>query len=125
MSGFLTRYNLSPAKFNILLMVRHVGGEKGIAQNELSRLLLVTTSNMTRMIDKIEKDGFAGRLSQKGDRRINLIKITKEGADLLDAIWPHYKKKVDDLIGSTFSKSEKQKINGLLERLIKNIESPA
>jgi DNA-binding MarR family transcriptional regulator len=106
-------------------MVRHVGGEKGIAQNELSRLLLVTTSNMTRMIDKIEKDGFAGRLSQKGDRRINLIKITKEGADLLDAIWPHYKKKVDDLIGSTFSKSEKQKINGLLERLIKNIESPA
>ena len=36
------------------------------------------------------------RLAQKGDRRVNLIKITKKGSVLLDEIWLHYKKMVDD-----------------------------
>ena len=31
-TGVLAEYHLSPAKFNILLMVKHVGGEKGLAQ---------------------------------------------------------------------------------------------
>ena len=115
-SQFLSTYNLSPAKFNILLMVKHVGKNKGLSQHELSKLLLVTTSNMTRMIDKLEKDEYVERISQEGDRRVNLIRITKKGSDLLDAIWPHYKEKIDKLIGSSFSKTEKVQINKMLEK---------
>lgn len=114
---FLTAYSLSPAKFNIMLAVKHAGKEKGIAQNAISRLLLVTTSDMTRMIDKLEKDGYVQRLSQEGDRRVNLIKITKKGSDLLNLIWPHYKAKIDELIGSMFAKSEKLQLNRILEKL--------
>ena len=42
------------------------------------------------------------RLAQKGDRRVNLIKITKKGSVLLDEIWLHYKKMVDELVNSRF-----------------------
>ena len=111
---FLETYNLSPAKFNILLLVKHVGKDKGIPQQEISKLLLVTTSNMTRMIDKLEKDEYVERLHQEGDRRVNLIKITKKGSDLLNAIWPHYKEKIDNLVESTFSKGEKNQLNKTL-----------
>lgn len=115
-SKFLETYNLSPAKFNILLMVKHVGKDKGISQQEISKLLLVTTSNMTRMIDKLEKDEYVERIDQKGDRRVNLIRITKKGSDLLNAIWPHYKEKIDKIIGASFSKSEKIQVNKMLEK---------
>ena len=115
-SKFLETYNLSPAKFNILLMVKHVGKDEGIPQQEISKLLLVTTSNMTRMIDKLEKDEYVERLHQEGDRRVNLIKITKKGSDLLNAIWPHYKEKIDNLVESTFSKGEKNQLNKTLEK---------
>lgn len=115
-SKFLETYNLSPAKFNILLMVKHVGKDKGIPQQEISRLLLVTTSNMTRMIDKLEKDEYVERVHQEGDRRVNLIKITKKGSDLLNAIWPHYKEKVDSLMEASFSKTEKNQLNKMLGR---------
>jgi MarR family 2-MHQ and catechol resistance regulon transcriptional repressor len=115
-SKFLETYNLSPAKFNILLMVKHVGKDKGIPQQEISKLLLVTTSNMTRMIDKLEKDEYVERLHQEGDRRVNLIKITRKGSDLLNAIWPHYKEKIDSLVESTFSKGEKNQLNKTLEK---------
>ena len=113
---FLAAYNLSPAKFNILLAAKHVGKEKGVPQNAISKLLLVTTSNITRMIDKLEKDEYVKRLNQKGDRRVNLIKITKKGSDLLDAIWPHYKEKVDKSVGSILSNPEKVQMNKLLEK---------
>jgi len=118
-NNFLEAYNLSAAKFNILLMVKHVGKNQGIPQQELSKLLLVTTSNMTRMIDKLEKDEYVERAHQDGDRRVRLIKITKKGSDLLDAIWPHYKEKVDKLIESQFNKSDKTHLNKLLEKFIK------
>ena len=114
MSRFLATYNMSPAKFNILLAVKHIGKEKGIPQQEISKALLVTTSNMTHMIDKLEKESLVGRLSQAGDRRVNLIRITKKGSDLLDAVWPHYKKMVDGLIGSAYSAKEKKEINKLM-----------
>jgi DNA-binding MarR family transcriptional regulator len=113
---FLTTYNLSPGKFNIMLAAKHAGKEKGIAQNAISKLLLVTTSNMTRMLDKLEKDGYVQRIDQAGDRRVHLIKITKKGSDLLDAIWPHYKEEIDKMISSMFEKSEKSQLNKLLEK---------
>ena len=113
-SGFLSKYDLSPAKFNILLMVKHVGLNKGISQNEISKLLLVTTSNITRMIDKLEIDKYVERVSQKGDRRVNLIKITKKGSELLDTIWPGYKSMIDKLIGPVLSDSERHQMNKAL-----------
>jgi Transcriptional regulators len=114
---FLSPYNLSPAKFNILLAAKHSGKEKGISQHTISKILLVTTSNITRMIDKLEKDAYVERIEQKGDRRVNLIRITKKGSDLLDAIWPHYKERVDKSIGSILSNPEKVQMNKLLEKV--------
>ena len=106
-------------------MVKRVGKDKGISQNEISKLLLVTTSNITRMIDKLEKDKYVERISQKGDRRVNLIKITKKGSELLDTIWPGYKSMVDKLIEPTLLSSEKNQINKMLTKFksIKNTEN--
>ena len=117
LSFFLAAYKISPAKFNILLMVKHVGRDKGMAQNEISKLLLVTTSNITRMIDKLQKEGCVERLAQEGDRRVHLVKITKKGSDLLDTIWPRYKETIDNLVGQGFSRKNKETINETLEKL--------
>ncbi|MFC1698753.1 MarR family winged helix-turn-helix transcriptional regulator [Candidatus Omnitrophota bacterium] len=115
-SNFLTKYNLSSAKFNILLMAKHRGEDKGLPQREISRLLLVTTSNITRMVDKLEKESYVERLAKEGDRRVNLIKITEKGATLLDEIWPHYKVMVDKLVASPLSAQDKLTIISLLEK---------
>ena len=122
-SSFLAKYKLTPAKLNILLMAKHKAQKKGIPQNELSRLLLVTTSNITRMVDKLEKEQYVKRSAKRGDRRVNLIKITEKGSTLMDEIWPHYKTMLDNLIVSKFSDNEKHTMINLLDRFkIKNKE---
>lgn len=113
----LSPYGLSTAKFNILLLVKHVHEGKGIAQNEISQLLFVTTSNITRMIDKLENEGFVVRQAQEDDRRVNLIKITKKGSDILDVIWPHYKEIIDRIFSQDFRENEKKTMNESLEKL--------
>jgi DNA-binding MarR family transcriptional regulator len=45
----------------------------------LSRMLYVTPSNITGIIDRLEKKGFVKRVQTKEDRRVALIELTKSG----------------------------------------------
>lgn len=86
----LSKVNLNIAKFNILMIIKHVGQEKGLLQNEISSRLLVTASNITKLLDKLEIDSLITRNAKENDRRAKIIKITKKGSDLLDGIWQEY-----------------------------------
>lgn len=98
-SDYLRPFNLSPAKFNALMVIKHQGKAKGLSQVEIGKFLIVTASNITRLIDKLEKEEFIERLSRKGDRRVNLVKISKKGSDLLDKVWPGYHNMITGLAG--------------------------
>jgi len=77
-------YHLTPGKFNILMVLKHVGQEKGIKQVEISKNLLLTPSNITKLIDKLEKDKLVTRSAPSGDRRVNIVTITDKGSSLVD-----------------------------------------
>lgn len=107
-SECLKPFNLTPAKFNALMIIKHKGGDTGLSQIEIGRSLIVTASNMTRLLDRMHKEGLIERLSQKGDRRINLIRISSKGSDILDKAWPGYYKKVGEIAGFLSSNDLKQ-----------------
>jgi len=49
---------------------------------DLSRLMYVTPSNMTGIIDRLEKKGLIERMRKEGDRRVTLILLTDTGKKL-------------------------------------------
>ena len=112
-SDYLRPFNLSPTKFNALMIIKHQGGEKGLRQIEIVKRLIATPSNMTRLIDRMSKEGIVERFSQEGDRRVNLVKITKKGSALLDEVWSGYCD-VTDQIAVSLKNSEKKELSGLL-----------
>ncbi|MDD5455218.1 MAG: MarR family transcriptional regulator [Candidatus Ratteibacteria bacterium] len=112
-SDYLKPYDLTLAKFNALMVIEHQGKEKGLSQIEIGKLLIVTASNITRLIDKLEKEKLIERVSQKGDRRINLVRITQKGTDLLEEIWPGYCAKIKELT-THMNKKELSRISGLI-----------
>lgn len=109
-SDYLRPYNLTPAKFNAMMVIKHVGRNTGLSQIEIGRRLIVTASNMTRLIDKLQKEGFIERLNEKGDRRINRIKISKKGSDVLDKVWPGYYAKLME-VTSLLGKEELRQLS--------------
>jgi len=49
---------------------------------DLSRRLYVTPSNITGIIDRLEKKKFVERVRKEGDRRVALITLTEKGAEV-------------------------------------------
>jgi MarR family 2-MHQ and catechol resistance regulon transcriptional repressor len=112
-SDYLRPYNLTPAKFNAMMVIKHAGRENGLSQIDIGRRLIVTASNMTRLLDKLEKEEYIERFSREGDRRVNLIKISKKGSDILNRVWPGYHTKILD-IANSMDKEDLKEISQLL-----------
>ena len=53
-----------------------------LSSAELSRKLFVTPSNMTGIIDRLEKKGHIERIRKQDDRRVILISLTEKGGRL-------------------------------------------
>ncbi len=98
LSAYLDPHRLSLGKFNILMVIKHRGRQEWIPQVEISKHLIVTPSNMTKLLDKLEKAQLVTRSALAGDRRVNIIRITRKGSELLDKVWPGYTKLLKDLM---------------------------
>lgn len=113
MESYFAPFGFSIGKFNTLVAIRHHGGESGIKQVEVSDHLIVTPSNMTKMIDKLSKEGFVTRSALEGDRRVKILKITSKGEKVLDKIWPGYLE-VLQAVTSELSQSKQKELANLL-----------
>jgi len=110
----LRPYQLTTAKFNALMIIKHVGKEEGLSQGELGKRLIVTPSNITRLLDRLEQDGYIERLARKGDRRVHVIRITKNGSDILDKAWPGYYQTLLNIANLVDEKELKQISYGIM-----------
>lgn len=117
----LSKYNLNISKFNILMIIKHIGSKDGIQQNEISQRLLVTPSNITKLLDRLEKDKMISRNPKENDRRVKLIKISETASSLLDEIWPYYSAEVLK-ITEKLAENDKQDIEKILVEWLTNIK---
>jgi len=95
--NYLKQHDLSTSRFNMMMVIKHQCKEEGISQIDIGKRLVVTASNMTKQLDKLIAEGFVERFAQQGDRRVNLIKITQKGSDLLDEVWQGYYKTISGI----------------------------
>ena len=114
-SFYLDRYGLTPAKFNVLMIFKHQGQEKGISQIDIGNRLMVTASNMTRLLEKLGREGLINRSALIGDKRVKVIKITSKGSRLLDSAWPGYEETVKRL-AAHLSKEEQKIVAQLTQK---------
>ena len=83
---FFARRDLSPSQFNILNLLRD--RPDGFSQIDLGRLLIMHRSNVTGLVDRLEKRGLVRRLDAAGDRRAYRVVLTPAGATLLGKSCP-------------------------------------
>ncbi len=76
------------------LVLRTLLKEGPLSSASLSRRLYVTPSNITGIIDRLEKKGLAERTKKEGDRRVSLIKLTESGTELSSSLPDPIEKKL-------------------------------
>jgi len=74
------QWGLTDNHYNVLRILNGQG--EPISQAEISRLMLSSRANVTKLIDVLEARGFVRRQSG-GDRRVNLVALTEAGAKFI------------------------------------------
>jgi DNA-binding MarR family transcriptional regulator len=116
----LSEFGLNTTKFNTLMIVKHSGNAAGLKQNEIRSKLFVSEANITKLIDNLEKNELVDRCAKPGDRRANIIKITKKGSDLLDKVWIRHIQMIKKLTNDMSTK-DKQLVSQLLSKIRDNL----
>ena len=98
------RYGLTGPQSAIL---RNLFNNGPMSSADLSRKLYVTPSNITGIIDRLEKKKFVERIKKEGDRRVALINLTESGRELSRTLPdPIMKKFIAELVISAYAEPQ-------------------
>jgi DNA-binding MarR family transcriptional regulator len=73
--------------------------ERRLRIRELADAVVLSSTGMTRFVDRLEAAGLVRREAVPGDRRGAYAVITKEGIDLLRKMWPIYARGIATYFG--------------------------
>jgi DNA-binding MarR family transcriptional regulator len=77
-------YGLTPARFDLMHVVRQRFDEA--SQATIRRILGVSATTVSRMLQALERLGFVERSRHWRDRRTKLVRLTRDGRRRVDAI---------------------------------------
>ncbi len=101
-------------RFDVMATLHRSGD--ALTMSELSRLLLVSNSNTTVVVDRLENDGFVVRHQSPVDRRIYRVGLTDAGRDHFEQLAGKHEEQVNTLF-SGVTEDELDVLEHLLQRL--------
>jgi DNA-binding MarR family transcriptional regulator len=105
-------------RFDVLAQLQAAG--QALTMGELSDRLMVTTGNVTGLIDAMQKDGLVARQPHPTDRRSTLIAATDSGQALFDRMAPAHRHWIEALT-SGLSRAEMALLFELLGKLKESV----
>jgi len=94
---------LTVAQYNVLTILALSTEPAGLSQRELGDRLVVDRSNVTGLLDRMEKAGWVRRSDDKADRRVYRVRLTPTGRHLweqADALYVTAIERVTDALGA-------------------------
>jgi DNA-binding MarR family transcriptional regulator len=87
-----------------------------LRMQELSEQALFTRSGMTRLVDRVEKEGYVRRERVPGDRRGVFVILTPEGERTLVGAMARHRADVERAFGSRLASREHRAVADALEK---------
>ena len=119
LSARQTTSDLTPSQFAVLETLYHIGS---MTQGEVSSKVLKSTSNLTTVIDNLERDGYVRRERDAEDRRVIHVHMTEAGTSKIEAVLPIHVGALVEIF-SVLSASEQETLGELCKKLGKGSES--
>lgn len=104
---------LTVSQFAVLEVLYHKGD---LRVSEILEKILATGGNMTVVIDNLVKENLVIRTIDPSDKRVNLIRLTDKGQDLISSIFPGHVQNVDNIF-SILTEDEKKQLINVLKKL--------
>lgn len=116
LNNAVSMQSLTISQFGVLEALMHLGP---LCQNELGSKILKSNSNMTTVIDNLEKRGLVKRQRSLSDRRMIEIFLTDEGRELIEGLFPHHVSAIEEQF-NVLTEAEQDQLGSLLRKLGKH-----
>lgn len=109
----LDKAGLTPPQFYVLATIGYAGG---LPFGEIGAKMMVTVSNLTGIVDRLEEKKLVLRKRDEHDRRVVYVVLTEKGAKLYKNTIPLFEKSVAQIF-SSLDGTEQKELSALLRKL--------
>jgi len=114
----IKRYGLNRTEFGVLELLYHKGSQP---LQQIGGKVLMSSGNITYVVDKLEQKGLVQRRACKDDRRLVYADITESGTRLIEETFPQHAEVIHQAV-SGLDEDEKRAASILLKKLGKVAE---
>lgn len=91
--------------------------------HELARDIVLSRSNITRLVDRLERAGLIRRERSKEDRRGYFAVITPQGLAMRRRMWPVYARAIETRFDRHLTSAEQATLRALLAHILEKLRS--
>jgi DNA-binding MarR family transcriptional regulator len=111
-----TQHGLTLSDYDVLVQL-YFAPERALRRVDLARMVLLTASGITRLLDGLERAGWVEKKACASDARVSYAALTEAGAAKFEEASVSHRADIDELFGSNFSEAERAQLAELLGRL--------
>jgi DNA-binding MarR family transcriptional regulator len=125
LSGRLeAQHGLTLSDYDVLVQL-YYAPERKLRRVDLARMVILTASGITRLLDGLERAGWVTKARCESDARVTYAVLTDVGAAKFEEASLMHVTDIEELFGSRFSAEERATLAELLGRLPLAETSPA
>ncbi|WP_018750154.1 MarR family winged helix-turn-helix transcriptional regulator [Paenibacillus sanguinis] len=115
----IRKYGLTRTEFGVLELLYHRGRQP---IQQIGNRVLMSSGNITYIVDKLEKKQFVTRQFCAEDRRLVYAEITEKGRKFIEEIFPQHTEVIEQAV-SGLSVEERELAAALLKKLGKSAQA--
>lgn len=104
------------------LMLLFIADHDGQTHSEIAERLNISPAAATKVIKRLEKEGYLQRQSDDNDERISRVFLRKEGRAIIEEIYTSFKR-LDKKTFEGFSDEDLDKFHEYLTRILNNLQN--
>lgn len=109
----LGKIGLTPPQFYVLATIGYAGS---LPFGEIGAKMMVTVSNLTGIVDRLEEKKLVLRKRDETDRRVVHVTLTEKGTKLYKSTIPLFEKSISEIF-SSLDLTHQKKLSALLRNL--------
>lgn len=109
----LDKLGLTPPQFYVLATIGYAGG---LPFGEIGAKMMVTVSNLTGIVDRLEEKKLVTRKRDENDRRVVHVVLTEKGTKVYKSTIPLFEKSISRIF-SSLDKPQQKELSALLRKL--------
>ena len=106
-------FGVTESQFGVMEALLHLGP---LSQGQICEKILRSGSNVTTVVDNLERDGLVTRVRDEGDRRVQIVQLTAKGRSLILEAFPAHVARVTELM-SALSADEQRELGRICRKL--------